>query len=444
MWSELAENVGRQLSMAEEEDARVRLMLRLGALRESRMGAVEAAIEIYREVLDRDPTNAAALASLERLVLQPEHEVRVAEILEPLYRDSGEVRKLIGIHEIQVKHSSEPDQKVDLLGRMAELYEVQLEDLNNAFHCYARALAEDPGNHNTQEQLERIAGSARRVAAARGDLRSAAPAHRGRARRGQLARQGRGRARDQARRCGGAIAHYKRVLEHDETSLDAAERARTAVPRRAALRRARRRVPDQGRDARRRRDAQKEHYFRAGQLYEEVLDRPDQAIEVYQKSLQVEPDDVEALDKLIALCCVLRRWESARGVHAQGRHPRRRRSEEGALRRGRRGLRARARPDRQGDRDYQRILEIDPQDATAIARLDALYQATRELGRAAVDPGARSRARVRSERRARVPLPHRRTVRAAALGCLPRRRRVQRDPRGRIPITRARRPRSSA
>ena len=87
------ERAGRErrpsASLAEEEDARIALMLRLGALRETRMGAVEAAIEIYREVLDRDPSSAPALAALERLLQQPEHEVRVAEILEPLYRDAG-------------------------------------------------------------------------------------------------------------------------------------------------------------------------------------------------------------------------------------------------------------------------------------------------------------------------------------------------------------------
>jgi tetratricopeptide (TPR) repeat protein len=151
MWDELSENIGRQLSMAEDEQSRIRLMLRLADLRESRMGAAPAAIEIYREALDRDASCAPALGALERLLQNPEHQPRVAEILEPLYRDAGEVRKLIGIHEIQVAHSASADQRVDLLGRMAELYETQLDDARNAFECHARALAEDPSNPNMQD-----------------------------------------------------------------------------------------------------------------------------------------------------------------------------------------------------------------------------------------------------------------------------------------------------
>ena len=99
-------------------------------------------------------------------------------------------------------------------------------------------------------------------------------------------------------------------------------------------------------------DAQKEHYFRAGQIYEEVLDRPDQAIEVYQKSLagrRRRRRRARQADRAAPALAAL--GELARGLHAQGRHRRRPGREEGALRRDRRGLRARARPDRESDRD---------------------------------------------------------------------------------------------
>ena len=64
-------------------------------------------------------------------------------------------------------------------------------------------------------------------------------------------------------------------------------------------------------------DAQREHYFRAGQIYEEILDRPDRAIDVYRKSLQVEPDDVDALDKLQGLLLRLGRWEELLEVYTR-------------------------------------------------------------------------------------------------------------------------------
>ena len=68
LWSELAENLETQLGLAETDDAQRDLMLRLAALRETQMGQPEAAIEGYRQVLERDPTNQAALGALERLV----------------------------------------------------------------------------------------------------------------------------------------------------------------------------------------------------------------------------------------------------------------------------------------------------------------------------------------------------------------------------------------
>src|SRR5262249_32833866 len=56
MWEELAENLDAQLRLATDEQEQIRLMLRLAALRESKMNLVDLAIEGYRQVLDREPT----------------------------------------------------------------------------------------------------------------------------------------------------------------------------------------------------------------------------------------------------------------------------------------------------------------------------------------------------------------------------------------------------
>ena len=74
----------------------------------------------------------------------------LAAILEPLYRDSNEYAKLIGIHEIQAQHATSSERKVELLHRIAELYEIALDDAPSAFMSFARALGEDPANTTTQ------------------------------------------------------------------------------------------------------------------------------------------------------------------------------------------------------------------------------------------------------------------------------------------------------
>ncbi|HEX3854143.1 MAG TPA: tetratricopeptide repeat protein, partial [Polyangiaceae bacterium] len=157
LWTELADNLDTQLGLADTDDAQRDLMLRLALLRESQMGQADAAIEGYRQVLDRDPTNHAALGALERLSADSKHSLAIAEILEPLYRGQGDYQKLIGVHEVQVAQADEPARKVELLHQVAALHEDAAGDVNAAFDTLARALAVDPAHEETQAGLDRLA-----------------------------------------------------------------------------------------------------------------------------------------------------------------------------------------------------------------------------------------------------------------------------------------------
>ena len=150
MWNDLADNLEAQLRLAENEEAEILLMLRLAALRETEMSQVDQAVEIYRQVLERDASNEAGLAALERLGTRPDYELPIAEILEPLYQRSGDYKKLIGVHEVQVRRSDDPVRRVELLHQIATLYEDAAGDLNASFDTLARALAEDPAHEATQ------------------------------------------------------------------------------------------------------------------------------------------------------------------------------------------------------------------------------------------------------------------------------------------------------
>ncbi len=117
------------------------------------MGQVDAAIDGYREILERDPTNAEALVALERLGTDPAHELVIADMLEPLYRHIGDWKKLVGVHEIQVRCSDDVARRVELLHQIAQIYEDADGDFDTAFQVLARALAEDSANENTQQQM---------------------------------------------------------------------------------------------------------------------------------------------------------------------------------------------------------------------------------------------------------------------------------------------------
>ncbi|MDQ3031105.1 MAG: hypothetical protein M3Y87_01715 [Myxococcota bacterium] len=402
LWSDLADNIGRQLTIADDPDEQTQLMLRLAALRETRMGAVEAAIEIYRDVLERDPSNADALGALERLLVASAHQPVITEILEPLYRDSNEFAKLIGIHEIQATHASAPERRVELLHRIAELYEIALDDTAKAFESFARALDEDPGNATTQEQLERIAGMSgehealaavyeARVARFYDGSESGRPSDDEIPLAAHLLTKAAQIREDHLGDAETAIAHHQRVLGLDALAADGGVDAMRPGPGERQLgaasslerlyqqteryeplaqillvKAAMLDVPEE----------QKEHLFRAAAIHEELLERPTDAISVYLRILEVDGEELQALDKLIELYLRLEKWAELLEIYTKKAdvvvdpdEKKRLYLEVGAVyeRELSDGIKA--------IDSYQRILEIDPDDLMAIGRLDSLYQA---------------------------------------------------------------------
>ncbi|MFO0681411.1 MAG: tetratricopeptide repeat protein [Sandaracinus sp.] len=388
LWTDLADNIGRQLALATEPDEQTALMLKLATLRETRMGAADAAIEIHRDVLQRDPSNTDALGALERLLQVPAHQPVITEILEPHYRDANDFEKLIGVHEIQAQHASSAERRVELLHRIAELYEIALDNAPKAFESFARALGEDPANTTTQEQLERLAGQT-------GDFESLAKVYEQRVDALVAAHQASGESpgADELALTTGlltkaadirennladvttAIAHHERVLSLDPSNLGAAsalerlfqqaeqyERLAQILLTKANMLE----VPDE----------KKEHLFRAAAIYEEILERKPDAITVYRKVLEVDREELAALDKLIELFLGLENWPEVLNIYtlkadvvADPEEKKRLHLEVGAVYERELGDAAKAID------SYQRILEIDPEDLTAIQRLDALYLA---------------------------------------------------------------------
>ncbi|MBK8168920.1 MAG: tetratricopeptide repeat protein [Sandaracinaceae bacterium] len=375
MWTDLADNVSRRLSLAQLPEEQTQLMLRLADLREQRMAAVDGAIQIYQQVLERDPSNATALAALERLVAQPEFQIQITEILEPLYREQNEFQKLIGVHEMQLLHAPSAEQRVELLHRIAELYEVALDDTPSAFATHARALSEDAASGVTQEQLERISRQSN-------NFQPLAEVYEAQIKKlddpslaAMLLVKAAEIREEKLQDNAAAIRHYEYVLELDDTHLDAA----TALER---LFHMSERYEDLAKIYLRKAkmldatDAQKDYFFRGAAIYEDLLERPVEAIEVYKQVLEVDGEDLRALDKLIELYLRLAKWEELLSVYTRkadivtdSDEKKSLLVEVGAVYERELGDRAKAID------TYQRILEIDPDDLTAIGRLDALYQA---------------------------------------------------------------------
>ena len=374
MWNELADNLEAQLGFASDDGAQLALMLRLAALRESEMDQVDIAIEGYRAVLERDPSNAQAIAALERLGKDARYELVIADLLEPLYRHLGDHQKLIGAHEVQVRRPEEPGRKVELLHQIAALYEDAAGDLNATFATYARALKEDPSNETTQTALDRVARATGRFADLAQTFEGLAKTPRGRHSRASLTTMAARVYETDLGNVDVAVSLYGRVLEIDPMNLHAAEsleRLFRTNERYAELSGILQRKSEILDDP----SAKKDALFQAAAIEEDVLGQPDAAIAVYKMVLELDPDDLRAIDALIKQYMSLSRWTDLLGVYtrkvdlvADPDEKKRIYYQVGAVY-------ERELTDVPSAIDtYGKILELDPDDMQALSRLDVLYE----------------------------------------------------------------------
>ena len=374
MWGDLAENLEAQLSLASTDEAQLEFMLRLAALRESEMGLVDVAIEGYRQVLERAPTNADALAALERLGKDPRYELTIADLLEPLYRHIGDWQRLIGVHEVQVRRADDASRRVELLHQIAQLYEDSAGDLGSAFATLARALKEDPASEGTQQQLDRVARATGRFADLATAFQDLAATIEDPALASALTMTS---ARVQENDLGNvdqAIALYRRVLEIDPLNLAAAEalerlfRTTERYQELSVILQRKSEILEEASD-------KKDALFQAAAIEEDVLSRAPAAIAVYNKVLEIDSDDLRAIDALIRRYLDLAQWQDLLGVYA-------RKADLVAEVDEKKGIyyQVGAVYERElGDvpraiDTYAKILELDPDDLQALSRLDVLYE----------------------------------------------------------------------
>lgn len=157
-WAEMADHLRHQVELAAGQPEENDLKLRLAKVLEEKLEDLHGAIDVYEEVTQADPHHADTVAALEALVQKPEHQLRIIQILEPIYLATDQWRKRIAIYEAQVALGDDPFDQVRLLSQVAELHESRSNDLQLAFHAWARALAVEPGNEEVRGEVDRIAG----------------------------------------------------------------------------------------------------------------------------------------------------------------------------------------------------------------------------------------------------------------------------------------------
>lgn len=374
-WSDLNDHLQRRIALTEGEPTQRRHLLRMANVRARHLNDPQSAVDSYAQILENFPADAEALVALEQMLEIPEVQSVVADVLEPVYRGQGDYPKLIRVYEVRAANAP-PEDRVQFLKKVAELYEVGLDSPEQAFASMATALGEDASNSALYDELERLcAVTGRWDALVHIFEQYAESASEPTVAAALLFRAGRVTAQH-LRDVDKAVSIYRKSAKTDPKAMDAVEALEhifESTDRYEDLARVYLMKAERLESI----DEARGYMLRAASIYEEALGQRESAIEVYLGLLSRDPDSLRAIDRLIEHYIALERWDDALEVYKKKAEalsdPEERKRllvEVGAVY-------EREKNDIPNAIDaYKRILEVDPTDRVALSRLDHLYQQT--------------------------------------------------------------------
>jgi len=309
MWVELVSLYERQLDAKLGEPASLHVAIaRVAARHQNNVGR---AFDELESALAAERQHEGAIAELERLVNDapdPIERARAAALLEPVYLLRADFGKVMNTIRARLEASGDPDERRELLTRLAKLYEEQKEDYRAALDTVARLLAEDPSDRGTISELERLA----KVASAEHRLAEIYAAELQKIDTDdeasvKLARRTGELFRD-LNESSQALVFFRRALafEPESKSLFVSvdqllEKAGQAEERVQLYR--------QGLEHRFEPAERLALLHTMASLQKGSLRKPDDAIETYRQALEVQDDDAVSLDALTELYRDRSRWE---------------------------------------------------------------------------------------------------------------------------------------
>ena len=156
-WDDLTALLERRLELGVSAGEAVDLRFRLAEIQRVQLANRTRALEYLGTVLTGDPDHAEAIRILEEMLVDPEVCVEAANLLEPVYIRRHDWKDLVAIDSMRLKFSEDPELRLMWTQRIAQVYEEQIEDLNQAFDWYGRVFQEKPTDLAAQEQLLRLA-----------------------------------------------------------------------------------------------------------------------------------------------------------------------------------------------------------------------------------------------------------------------------------------------
>ncbi len=299
LWHDLGDHLALVLSRLNDPADREAVTLRLADVLETKIGDVSAAVDRYAEILERSPGRREAIAALERIAADPDHRHRVAVVLEPVYRAAGDWGKLVGALEAQLETVDDHDQRVTILREMADIYQ-RIGRLDLAFDSRSRAWLVDVSSAATLGEMEALAVSARQYAPLVATLQKGAVEASDPDLQAQLWGISARLAEENLGDVPQSIEAWRAALAARPDDVDAflaLERLLSHAARPAELVEVLERHADITLDAGEKKTIAK----RIAVLYEDALKQREPALRAWEAVLDIDANDVEALDALAQL-----------------------------------------------------------------------------------------------------------------------------------------------
>jgi tetratricopeptide (TPR) repeat protein len=308
-WQELADVIRRRRELAETDEARNELTLRLGDVLATALEDAPGALEAFGEVVRAKPESGRAIAGLELVQeLAPNLAGEASLLLETAYEATGAWEKLALLLERRMNATQDAGEKRTLRLRFAEVSARKGSDTGSGYKALEDAFLDDPADPELQDRLiaaaeqgdkhEELAAAFATAmeAGALGPLDAA-----------QLAAKLANLYDVVLARPEAAEPFHKKVLAHDpseERSFAALKDLYTNAERWDDLQGLYRERIAQTLE----REARLDLLMQVCFLFEELIDDPEQAIKAYQDVLELEPEDQASRHALERLFERTERW----------------------------------------------------------------------------------------------------------------------------------------
>jgi len=157
-WPELVDLFEARLARSTNPMETAELRLRLAEVLEVQVGDLDASLDQLEHVIAEGRMWERAVGALERLVIHETHRERIAELLEPVYREQDWWQKLVVILDAKLDFVRDPIDQITVLHEIAKIHEERGGALDLALEALARAWRIDVAEDESLMKLLSLAG----------------------------------------------------------------------------------------------------------------------------------------------------------------------------------------------------------------------------------------------------------------------------------------------